>query len=196
MKPNQSGISTITQPRHALWRVAAALGLACALAGPALAQSAAAKAPAAEAKANTVVVELQQFKVLKQTDGTEKLVDAATVKPGDVIEYRARYINRDARSVSGLQATLPVPVGMEYVPRTARPDAARVQAATKDGRFAAEPLKREVSQPDGKVRLEAVPYAEYRALRWDLGLLPAGGVTEVTARVHVSTTPDTSVASR
>ena len=41
--------------------------------------------------------------------------------------------------------------------------------------------------PIGKTRLESLPYGDYRNLRWTLGQLAAGGVTEVAARVRVLT---------
>jgi hypothetical protein len=61
--------------------------------------------------------------------------------------------------------------------------------ATKDGVFAAEPLTR---QANGKP--ESVPYRDYRSLRWELAQLPAGGVTEVTARARVEE-PSPAVAA-
>ena len=53
------------------------------LAAPASAQPAAARsAPAAD---KTVSVALTQFKVVKGADGKEQLLDASSVKPGDVL---------------------------------------------------------------------------------------------------------------
>ncbi len=128
----------------------------------------------------TVAVVLTQAKVVKDAQGKEQLVAADSVKPGDVLEYRATYTNHTGKSVTGLVANLPIPEGLEYLPKTAKPGATLVKVATKDGAFAAEPLARNVN---GKS--EPVPYNEYRSLRWTLGQLPANGVTAVTARAKV-----------
>ena len=149
------------------------------LAAPASAQTAAVRsAPAAD---KTVSVALTQFKVVKGADGKEQLLDASSVKPGDVLEYRATYTNNTGKTVSGLVADLPIPEGLEYLPRSAKPGAALVKAATKDGVYAAEPLVRKAANN----KTEPVPYSDYRALRWTLGQLPAGGEAAVTARAEV-----------
>jgi len=157
--------------------VGALLTAACAFF--AVAQSGSAVAQPAETAA--VTVSLRQSKVVKAIDGKEQLLDAASVKPGDVIEYTATYTNKTSKPVSGLVADLPIPEGLEYLPRSAKPGATLVKAAVKDGEFAAEPLMRKAR--DGKA--EPVPYGDYRALRWTLGQLPAGGVTSVSARAKV-----------
>ena len=160
--------------------------VALAAGSPAMAQSAAPAAPAAVKSAETtntaVTLKLTQQKVVKGTDGKEKLLDAATVKPGDLIEYKVVYTNRSAKAVSGLVANLPIPEGLQYVPNSAKPGATVVQAATKDRIYAAEPLTRKVG-----TKTEPVPYAEYRMLRWTLGVLPANGEAAVTARATVQT---------
>ena len=136
---------------------------------------------AAAAVKKVVAAELTQFVVVKAPDGKEQLLDASSVKPGDVIEYRVTYTNNTGKAVTGLMADLPIPEGLEYVPRSAKPGADLVKAAVKDGEYAAEPLMRK-----GKAnKAEPVPYAEYRALRWTLGQLPAGGVAAVSARAKV-----------
>ena len=148
------------------------------LAAPAPAQPAATPSASAE---KTVAVALTQRKVVTGADGKEQLLDASSVKPGDVLEYRATYTNQTGKTVSGLVADLPIPEGLEYLPRSAKPGAALVKAATKDGAYAAEPLMRKAANN----KTEPVPYGDYRALRWALGQLPAGGETAVTARARV-----------
>ena len=155
----------------------AAGSMAAALAQPA--PSVAAPPPAAATKAVTVT--LSQSKVVKGPDGNEQFQDAATIKPGDVIEYKATYTNNTDKPVKGLVADLPIPEGLEYLPRSAKPGANLVKAATKNAIYEAEPLIRKSA--GGKT--ESVPYAEYRALRWNLGQLPASGSTAVTARAKV-----------
>ncbi len=155
--------------------------LVAACAFPAMAQPAVAGAKPAAAAPSAVTVELQQHKVVRAADGKEQWLDATSVLPGDVLEYTATYTNKTGKPVSGLVADLPIPEGLEYLPRSAQPGAAGVKAAAKDGAFAAEPLMRKAR--DGKA--EPVPYGEYRALRWTLGLLPAGGAATVSARAKV-----------
>lgn len=130
-----------------------------------------------------VSVELTQFKVVKDAKGAEQLLAAPTVMPGDVIEYKVTYKNTSTKPVVGLVADLPIPDGLEYLPKSTKPGAALAKAATKNGEYSAEPLMRKLA--DNKSEL--VPYNEYRALRWNLGQLPAGGVAAVTARVKVET---------
>ena len=128
--------------------------------GSAQAQLASAGAVAAPARPAIVGIGLTKAKVIKSADGKEKLLDAASVKPGDVFEYRATYINRSDKAVTGVLATLPVLEDLVYQPGSAR----LVQAATKNGVSAAEPLMRPVQS-----KSEPVPYADYRALRWSSG---------------------------
>lgn len=162
-------------------RLSAGILLMTVIAVPALAQPTVAKAPVVNAEKKAVAIVLTQFKVVKAADGTEQLKDATSIKPGEIIEYKAVYTNNTGKAVTGLIANLPIPEGLEYIPKSAKPGATLVKAATKDGQYAAEPLMRKL--PDNKV--EPVPYNEYRALRWTLGQLPAGGEIAVTARAKV-----------
>jgi uncharacterized repeat protein (TIGR01451 family) len=146
--------------------------------GAATAQS----APVLEAsQKKAVAVVLTQSKVVKNAQGKEQLVDASSVKPGDIVEYRAVYTNNTGKPVTGLVADLPIPEGLEYQPRSAKPGAGLVQAATKEAVFGAEPLVRKAAGN----KSEPVPYADYRSLRWTLGQLPANGSTAVSARAKV-----------
>jgi uncharacterized repeat protein (TIGR01451 family) len=165
-------------------RVVAGFVLLMGLAGLASSQSATSSAPApakpAVQSSQAVAVVLSQWKIVTDAQGKEQRVEASGVKPGDVLEYTATYTNRTSQAVSGLVADLPIPEGLEYLPRTARPGANLVKAATRDGVFAAEPLTRKVNG-----QTETVPYSDYRTLRWTLGQLPARGETAVTARAKV-----------
>lgn len=150
----------------------------------ALAQPSATESHQALAPNEVVAIKLEQFKVVKDASGREALADAKTVKPGDIVEYRATYTNRDGRPVKGLLATLPIPVGMNYLPKTAKPTSDKLEAATKNGEYAREPLMRQV-RVNGKLQAEAVPYTQYRSLRWQIGQLPAGADYVVSARTQV-----------
>lgn len=173
--------------------VRAGLGLlAAGSVAVALAQPAApVEAPRAPATTKAVTVVLTQSKVVKGPDGNEQFQDAATIKPGDVIEYKATYTNKTDKPVKGLVADLPIPEGLEYLPRSAKPGASLVKAATKDAVFESEPLVRKLA--GGKT--EPVSYREYRMLRWSLGQLPANGSTAVTARAKVETVAPPATAT-
>jgi uncharacterized repeat protein (TIGR01451 family) len=115
-------------------------------------------------------------------DGRETLVDAASAKPGDTIEYAATYRNSGKAAIQGLQATLPIPPETEFLAGTARPAGAK---ASLDGRtFADIPLRRTVTREGKQVEVQ-VPYREYRALRWFAGELGSGKTVTFTARVRV-----------
>ncbi len=124
-------------------------------------------------------------------EGKEVLVSADKARPGDVIEYRAVYRNDGRTAVRELDATLPVPNGLEYLPKTAAP---AVVLASTDGRtFAPVPLVRTVRTTDGREVVREVPLAEYRALRWSIGTLAAKESRTVRARMRVA--PLASVAA-
>jgi len=133
------------------------------------------------ASEGAVRVHLTQARVEIEA-GKERLVEAESVKPGDVIEYRAVYTNTSKQSVSDLVARLPIPQGLEYVAKSAKASAGLppVQAAARDGKFAAEPLM--VTEGGKKV---AVPYDQYRELRWRVGAMEAGRSVTVSARARV-----------
>ena len=127
----------------------------------------------------SVVLTAQRVAVV---DGKEILSPADQANPGDVIEYRAEYRNSGAGAVKQLAATLPVPNGMEYLPRTGGPE-----LASLDGKhFEAVPLTRRVKLPDGREVVREVPANEYRWLRWSLGTLAPHQSRSVIARVRVN----------
>lgn len=124
-------------------------------------------------------------------DGKEVLVSADKARPGDVIEYAAVYRNDGRNAVSGLDATLPVPNGLEYLPKTAAP--AVVLASTDGIAFAPVPLVRTSRTADGREVIREVPLSEYRALRWAVGTLAVKESRTVRARMRVA--PLASVAA-
>jgi len=134
-----------------------------------------------------LLITLKMEKVQTSANGKETLTKADKVKPGDLVEYRAVYHNRSKNGIEGLNASLPVPFGMEYVAKSARP--ATVLASVDGSKFDAVPLLRTVKDKDGKEQQIEVPYPEYRNLRWAIGSLAAGQKVEVSARMHVSALP-------
>lgn len=135
------------------------------------------------ASESDVVIELTAKKIFKGEDGKEKLVPADKAAPGEVIEYTAVYKNKGKESVKNLQGTLPVPMGMEYMPGTARPSA--VSASLDGKKFAPVPLKRKHRLPNGKEEVQEVPYNEYRYLGWALKDLAANQSVTVKARMRI-----------
>ena len=138
----------------------------------------------AQPATNGVESRLTQAKVTRGSDGKERLESAATAKPGEVIEYRAAYLNKAKEAARSLEATLPVPSGLEYIPGTVSP--AGALASIDNVKFEPIPLKRMVKQADGRMVEREVPTAEYRALRWKLGSLEVGKDTVVAARMRVA----------
>ncbi len=152
------------------------LAITCTLAFPVLA-----------AEPAGVTVDLKGQKVVKGTDGREKFEGAEKAKPGEVIEYKAVYRNKGKVTASDVLATVPVPLGTEYIPGSAKP--ARVMASLDGKKYAPVPLKKKVLLPSGKEELRDVPYEEYRFIRWELKSLEPGKSATISLRVRISATP-------
>jgi uncharacterized repeat protein (TIGR01451 family) len=129
-------------------------------------------------------VNLTAHRVTTDARGKESLVSGDQAKPGEVIEYQARYRNEGTTGVHKLVATLPVPAGLEYVSRTASPSV--VQASLDGKTFAPVPLTRKVRLADGREVVREVPVSEYRVLRWTLDTLDGHETEIVSARMRVS----------
>jgi len=125
-----------------------------------------------------VEADLQAFKVA----GT-KLVAATSARPGEVIEYQARYTNTGGAPAQRFAPQLPVPASLVYVSSSALPDG--VLASTDGKNFAPAPLMRMVKSADGTTKSVAIPLREYRVLRWQLGTLAPGQSVTVKARARV-----------
>lgn len=160
-----------------LGAIIVATGAAFSLALPSLAAP-----PSQTAKAD-VKAQLLAFKV-----SGDKLEQAETANPGDIIEYQARYTNTGTVAAQRFSPQLPVPDALVYAGNTALPSGF---LATTDGKnFALAPLMRSVKAPDGTNKLVAVPLREYRALRWQLGTLAPGQSVTVKARARVKSFAD------
>lgn len=128
--------------------------------------------------------QLAAVKVVTGGDGKEAFQPAAEIKPGELLEYRLDYRNKGDESARGLEVTLPIPEGLEFVPDSARP---RNPRASVDGtNFQPIPLKRRVRLPDGKEVEQLVPLAEYRFLRWSPTDLAAGQSAKYSSRMRVT----------
>lgn len=124
--------------------------------------------------------------------GKPVLKAAGDGKPGDVLQYSATYRNTGATTAGKLLATVPVPPGTTFIAASAEP--AQAQASTDGTTFAPMPLTRLVKQADGSTRKEPVPLADYRALRWEIGSLPAGATSVVSLRVSIDSPAVVSAA--
>ena len=100
--------------------------------------------------------------------------------PASCMAEEMECTGKDA--IRGLKATLPIPPQTEFIPGSARP--AKAQASLDGLAFADVPLRRKATR-DGQAVEEAVPWREYRALRWAAGDLGAGSSLTFTIRVRV-----------
>ncbi|WP_374086960.1 hypothetical protein [Methylomicrobium lacus] len=134
-----------------------------------------------------LTIELTMKRVVTDVKGNEILEEAPRIKPGDLVEYTAVYRNRSKQTISGLKGSLPVPLGLEYVKRSAQPSS--VLATTDGANYAAEPLLRTIKDKAGRDQRVEVPYSDYRNLRWEIGDLGAGKKSVVSARMRVIALP-------
>lgn len=139
----------------------------CTLAAGSVSAAAAQKAVTKSAADNPLDIRLERSKVVIVA-GKESLQSASTAKPGDVLQDLATYTNKSSRKLSGVVATLPVPLNTELVMNTVTPAA---RASVDGTNFFAVPLKRKVKQANGVEVEQAVALTEYRYLRWYPGEL-------------------------
>lgn len=123
-------------------------------------------------------MDLTANKVITNADGKTIYLPVRTALAGTVIQYKATYTNTVNRDINDLAVTLPIPANMTFTGE-AYPTSA--QASVDGKNYADMPLMRKV---DGKI--SKTPLAEYRALRWDIKLLPA----YKSAAVSFNTTVD------
>ena len=144
----------------------------------------AASAMAVTAASNNepVSVQLKAFKRVVDSKGNAQFKAADSIKPQDVIEYRATYTNNTTGNIKSLKATLPIPADTQYL-GASLPSGAL--ASTDGVNFSAMPLKKKV---DGK--LVNIPLKEYRALQWQIAELPAKKAVTVSAQAKVNTSND------
>jgi len=140
--------------------------------------------PGLTAAAEPLTVTLSLFRIQLEAQGKEELIPAPSVKPGDLVEYQAVYVNVSDQPLRNVQATLPLPDYMEYLGGSAFPVSVMASADGLD--FGPEPLMRLVPDKEGKIISEPVPFSEYKALRWQIPLLEAGKEITVKARAKIS----------
>ena len=151
-----------------------------------VAATAASQVPPARSAATPIAARAE----LPQAVASGAMAPLHYVRPGNVVEYRAVYTNKGSEPVR-VQAMLPVPAHTEYLARSAHSSGQFVaKAAAANGNFAAEPLYQATASTtsDGTAtgaRLP-VPYADYRAVQWQLGTLAPGQSAWVALRVRIT----------
>lgn len=132
---------------------------------------------------SALTVNLSAQRVFTDSRGQELLLDELTAQPGDVLQYRAVYLNSSRAPLFQLAPTLPIPRGTEYIPGSATPEP--VEGSLDGTSFRPLPLFREVRLADGSSARVEVPARELRALRWGIGQLAAQASAVTTARVRI-----------
>lgn len=149
--------------------------------------------PVATKTADSLRSELTISQVVVSENGAESLRSASQVKPNDLLQYTATYVNTSSSPVQRLVASLPIPVGMQWVSASALP--LGVTASTDEKVFLRLPLTRQIKQADGRVVTELIPLSEYRALRWPEHTLAAGSTYTVSTRVRVNSLGSAAASS-
>jgi hypothetical protein len=132
--------------------------------------------------ASALKLELASYRVVREADASgkvvERLVPAAKVAPGDVLEWVLTAKNETDRALHRVALTIPIPPNTAYIAGSARPlllkHGDRGVRATPvfsyDGEhFAPPPLKKKVRvQENGKTveKEVVVPPSAYTHVRW------------------------------
>lgn len=106
---------------------------------------------------------------------------------GDVVEYCATYFNGGEADIDGVSAVLPVPPGSTFIAGSAWP-ARQMEVSADAITFKSLTLIDRVPMPEGNEERTVAALAAYRAVRWDLGSLPAGASAVVRLRVRMDST--------
>ena len=128
---------------------------------------------------------------------TERLVPAAEVKPGDILEWVLTAKNTSGKPLKNVALTIPIPPETFYIAGTAK--LLRYQLDERellvhplfsyDGvRFSPPPLKKKVKMREGDRIVEkevVVPPEQYTHARWVLPELPPGKEVSVSLRTRV-----------
>ena len=162
-----------------LAQLASSQALAQALAQPLKPNTLGGAAPVSALAPNTQLV----MSRVVQLAGVETLSAVTSVQPGDVLHYTATFSNPGTSSLRDVVASMPVPIGTQWLPSSAQP--AQVQASVDGKHFARMPLLRTQRLPDGRTVDVPVPVAEIRFLRWPATTLAAGERFATSLRVRV-----------
>lgn len=128
--------------------------------------------------ADALKMELQANKVVKTAEGKTSYVAASNAKKGETVQYRATYTNVINQSINDVAVTLPIPANMIF---TGEAKPANAQATIDGKTYADMPLMRKVDNKWVKI-----PLSEYKALRWNIKLLPANKSADVSLNTLVN----------
>lgn len=127
------------------------------------------------AQAEALGIKLEAFKVVAATsERAEQFLPAEEASPEEVIEYRAVYTNTSDATLRNIAPEIPIPAGLAALQDS---DLPKATAASVNGQaFTSLPL----IGADGK----PVPYAAFKAFRWNIAELAPG--QSVTFRIRAS----------
>lgn len=122
-------------------------------------------------------MDLTANQIVKTVDGQVSYIPVRTAPTGTIIQYKATYTNTVNQDINDLAVTLPIPANMTF---TGEASPVSAQASIDGKNYADMPLMRKVG---GK--MVKIPVSEYRALRWNIKLLPANKSAAVTLNTSV-----------
>ncbi len=153
------------------------------------------------AAASALELSLVSYQVVREVDASgrvvEKLVPAAEVAPGDVLEWVLTAKNRSDQALKEVALTVPIPPHTAYLPGSVRPLALKrdervVKVApvfSYDGvHFAPPPLKKKIFVRENGRLVEkevVVPPSAYTHVRWLVPELLPGETVQVRLRTRV-----------
>lgn len=113
---------------------------------------------------------MEAFLVQQNQQGKEVLVRTNTAAPGDMLEYHLTYSNVSQQDLSGLVVTGPVPANTQYVGKSAsRGQGANFVVSIDGGQtFEGEPVKRVVTDAQGRKKTVVIGPEKYTHVRWNL----------------------------
>jgi len=103
---------------------------------------------------------VEALRVVTQENGREVFLSADEARPKDILEYRLTYANTGEQTLRNISVVDPVPVGTEYIVRTAtRPHDGAVEFSIDGGKsYHNWPIRIKKTTADGKeVEAEATP---------------------------------------
>ncbi len=123
---------------------------------------------------------MQAYVISTDKAGKDVAKPATEVEPGQVVEYRLTYKNVSDQALKGIAVTGPIPNATDYMAETAGTKAESDFVVSIDGgkTFEAEPVKRIVTDENGKQVEKIIPPSEYSHVRWNLKQPLSAGETE------------------
>ena len=111
---------------------------------------------------------MSAYVVTVNQEGKEVLQPATEVEPGQIVEYALRYENKGSKALKDIIVTGPVPSATAYIGKSAHTEAKAELRVSIDGgkTFESEPVKRIVTNADGKKVEKIIPASEYTHVRW------------------------------